>query len=207
MEEFSFWQEVLKEAIASAFAALVLVIGAWVTFFRSMRENRRKHVQEMEAELEKQRAERREAYATETLVTAYRNLHALLMRENPLMLGHDKLGQYRIKAEDALRDIQLLGNKESAELAQKIGESVDLLNDQAFMSTFFITLRSSLRDRLQLQPVDGTPSFVRFLDDDKILSISDMEISAINPDLLNHKRMLQQQRGLPVDSLPASESI
>lgn len=200
MEEFSFWQEVLKQAIASAFAALVLVVGAWVTFYRSMRENRRKHVQEMEAELEKQRTERREAYTTETLVVAYRDLHALLMRENPFVLGHDALDQYRIKAEDALRDIQLLGNKESAELAQKVGENTDLLKDEKFMNSLFLTLRSSLRDRLELQPIAGTPTFVRFLDDNKILSVSDAEIAAINPNLMHYKQVLQQQRGMSSES-------
>lgn len=192
--EFSFAQEVLKEAIAAIFAALVLLIGAWATFFRTLRENSRKQVAEFRSAMEKQREERREKYVTETLVNAYRSLESLYHRENPLVLGNRELEGYRLRAEEAFRDVQLLGDRDSAAIAQRIGADTRLLQDGETMQSLFVSMRRSLRERLDLNQVELPPTVVRFLDDDKVLAASDAQLSQFN--LLGYKQQLQQQASM-----------
>lgn len=202
---FDFWQEVASQAIGSAFALLALVLGAWLTFVRSLKENRRKQVAELEAELEKQKSERRETYVTETLVTAYRDLEMLFLRDSPLFLGHAALAEYRLKAEKAIRDIQLLGDRASAELARKMAADPRLLKDPATVQALFLSMRGSLRARLGLAPLSEVPAFLRFFDDDVIVTMDDAALEAMTPGLAAHKAHLLAQRDLRAGSALSEE--
>ncbi|MFV0244644.1 MAG: hypothetical protein ACK5IB_06445 [Qingshengfaniella sp.] len=184
MEDFSFWQEVAKQAIASSFAAVILLFGAWVTFVRTLGENRRKAFEE-----------RWQTYAAETLVTAYRDLEALHGRDNPLMLDHENLNAYRLKAERAIRDIQFLGDKTSAEIAQRIGENPGLLQDGEVLKSLFLNMRAVVRSRVGLGQIDVVPTFLRYYDDDRLMATEAGVLARlVPPEVLGHAQALRARR-------------
>jgi hypothetical protein len=193
--EFSFWTEVAKEAIASGFAALVLVVGAWITFFRTLSENRRKQVADLEAELKKQREDRREEYVTKTLVRAYQDLEAVIDRDNPLHIAQADQNAFKLKAEMAIRDIQLLGDSKSARFAHQYALDPYLQKDPDLLLKLFVSMRASLRDRLDLDPVDEPPSYLRFTDFDELVTFSDDALDQRDPTLKQLKAHVLRYRG------------
>lgn len=185
MADIAFWQEVAKETVKAAFQAGILVLGGWIALRRTLIENSRK-----------QREERRERYVTETLVAAFRNLEAPQMRENPIIVGHEKLDEYRILAGEAIRDVQLLGDPESARLAHEIAVDQEARADPEVWRSLFMSLRRALRARLDLEPVEAEPGYLRFVSEARVLAMPDRELEAIDPQLLRFKEMLRTRRGL-----------
>ncbi|MEM7361300.1 MAG: hypothetical protein AAF431_19605 [Pseudomonadota bacterium] len=138
--DFSLGQEIIKEVIGSTSGVLVLLFGAYIT----LRMNSHKNV-----------LENRERYVLETLVTAYRRIEQAVHRTPGWVAADPKRGaKVRLEFESAISDIQLLADKENADLAAEFCQNPA---NEELLQKLIISLRKQLRSRLNL--LACTPSW------------------------------------------------
>lgn len=135
MGDFSLLQEIIKEAIGSVAGVVVLIIGAYVT----LRINRRKNEQET-----------REKYVNETLVTAYQRIERIMARSPAWVESNVEI---RLDFESAISDIQLLADKDNAELAAGYCKE----SSPEVLNALVVSLRAELRKRLGLKSIKTIP--------------------------------------------------
>ena len=90
------------------------------------------------------------------LLEAYRKLEGGSNRDEPT--------PYRSQLESAIADIQLLGSRRQVSLAKKFATEI-ARNRSASLDELIADLRQSLRTELELEPVQETVVYLRFVDE------------------------------------------
>jgi hypothetical protein len=129
-----------KLFVQLAVTFFVAVLGWWVGHGLSARRD-----------LANDRRKLRVSY----LVEAYRRLEAGSNRTNP--------ESSRSQLESAIADVQLLGSPTQVAMARAFASTM-AKNSEASLDDLLFDLRTSLRDELQLEAVDESILFLRFVD-------------------------------------------
>ena len=138
------WTTVLQLLVAAAIPLAVVGISHWATVRRDYANERRK-------------------LRIEYLIDVYRRLESSSNRPQSTEVW--------AKFESAIADIQLLGSAHQASLARQFSrEMAD--SGGSSLDELVADLRISLRKELSLEPIQGNPIYLRYVDDSQGLEAS-----------------------------------